>query len=314
MSLCVVAIHVASGSCIGITFPYMFSWFIRLAVPFFFVTSGFLLARELSCKEDYEKESFLKVRTGKILKLFSLWLLIYLPISLICFPYGEKPLYKLVTSIIANVLIRGEIRYAWPLWFLYSLLLTTAGLWFTSRSRISRILFLIIVCLFYISGQILTLVETTNLPLYLQYLCKLLPIRAIGGGGYLLCGILIFKTYTYIAKAYFSILLIGISIVLHIFNLPCYEMIGGISIFLFATLLNIDKKRFSSSLRVQSMWIYYLHMYVIFILLSISKIKGIQLQLWPTYFTVLFITMLIAYILSVLQTKPRLKFLRILTK
>lgn len=91
-------------------------------------------------------------------------------------------------------------------------------------------------------------------------------------------------------------------------------MIGGISIFLFATLLNIDKKRFSSSLRVQSMWIYYLHMYVIFILLSISKIKGIQLQLWPTYFTVLFITMLIAYILSVLQTKPRLKFLRILTK
>lgn len=314
MALGVVAIHVASGSCTGISFTPVFTWFIRLAVPFFFVTSGFLLARQLHKKSDSNINNILRVRCKKILKLFSLWLLIYLPITLICFPYSEKPIYRLFLIIIENILLRGEILYAWPLWFLYSLLLITLGLWLTIKSKKLRILFICFVAVYYIAAQCQSYFETSEIPKYLQYFYKFTPVRAISGGGCLLSGILMHRLYKIIAYRYNVWLLIAVSLILFILELPFYELFGGAAIFLFASLLKINNPKLSESMRIQSMWIYYMHMYIIFVIVSISKIEDIKLQLYPTYFIVLLSSMLLAYMLSKLQTRPRFKFIAFLTR
>lgn len=142
-----------------------------------------MLARELSSVCSTKTKAFFHTRVGKILRLFSLWLLIYLPISFICFPYNEEPIYKLPLSIIANILIYGNIQYAWTLWFLYSLLLITCGLWITANSKVLRFFFTIFVILFYIANQFLNYIEISEYPQWLQLFCKYAPVRAIGGGG-----------------------------------------------------------------------------------------------------------------------------------
>lgn len=48
MAFAVIAIHVSSGSVVGIPFPEAMQWFNAIAVPFFFITSGYLLGRKLT--------------------------------------------------------------------------------------------------------------------------------------------------------------------------------------------------------------------------------------------------------------------------
>lgn len=314
MALGVVAIHVTADKCTGTEFPKLFMWFIQLAVPFFFITSGFLLGREITHSPVSQRRPLLKIRCYKICKLFFLWILIYIPISLLCFPYGHKPIYRLFLSIIGNILINGEILYAWPLWFLYSLLLTSIGLWITASSKSMRNLFITFVCITYIIFQTINYIGITDLPKWVQIAWKHLPIRSISGGAYLLFGIFIYKAFEKFVNTYSIILLICISLALFLSGLPFSEIAGGGGLFLISIFMPFDNKKLSKSMRIQSMWIYYLHMYVIFTAIAISRLWGIQLQLWPTYLTVLIVTITIAFILSKLQTTSQFKFLGYLTK
>lgn len=314
MALGVVAIHVASGSCCGIAFPDLMTWFIRLAVPFFFVTSGFLLQRELTSKTKDERNGFLRLRCVKIFKLFISWILIYLPISLILFPYGENPIYKLIVSIVISILVKGEISYAWPLWFLYSLLLISLGFWATNQSKVLRNFFILTICVFYLAYQSITYLEPSEFPYYVQILYKFLPIRALGGGGYLLCGIVVYNLFSKIANVGCFIGMLVISLLLFFNGFPLFELFGGVAVFLFATFITIGRMKLSHNMRIQSMWIYYLHMYAIFAIVMLSRSYGIRLELWPTYIIVLTITMIVSYLLSKLQLRPKFRFLTFLTK
>lgn len=314
MALGVVAIHVSSSSCTGILFPRIINWFIYLAVPFFFIVSGFLLIREISDLDVSEKRKYLGVRLKKITKLYALWLLIYLPISIIhCFS-NKIPLKDFFSSLIASILIRGEIMYAWPLWFLYSLLIITLGLYLTVRYKIMNFVFWIFVCIFYVIGQIFHCIDHSLLSEPIIFIYKILPIRVISGGIYVLFGFFLYRTCKRITSVLIlSLVLLIISILLYVYNLPCYELVGGGCIFLYCTKINLNNNLLSKSLRNQSMWIYYLHMYIIYFIVEYAINNNRQLQLWPTFVTVLGITIIIAYILSKLQTVPKFKFLNVLT-
>lgn len=105
-----------------------------------------------------------------------------------------------------------------------------------------------------------------------------------------------------------------ISLILFYTGLPCAEIIGGCAVFIIANLLPVGNKSLSRNLRMQSMWIYYLHMYVIFIATVIGRYYVIQLPLWATFFAVSAVTMAIAVTMTYLSGKSRFGWLLTLIK
>lgn len=102
MALAVVAIHVQAiyvALPLRITdfaaqsFSRDFKWFIELAVPFFFMSTGYLLATR---RPD---ASAVVRRCIKLARLYGSWLLIYLPLSVTYYVVGKYPPRRLCITI-----------------------------------------------------------------------------------------------------------------------------------------------------------------------------------------------------------------------
>ena len=120
MSLCVVAIHIASASNVDGTWPEFVNWFIRLAVPFFFICSGFLLQLK-SPADGVGKSTLFKKRAEKVFRLYVWWICIYFPLALYVYLNNGCSFSYNALRYIGQLLISGDTVYAYPLWYLYSL-------------------------------------------------------------------------------------------------------------------------------------------------------------------------------------------------
>lgn len=112
----------------------------------------------------------------------------------------------------------------------------------------------------------------------------------IRGGMCMTAGVIIYKIrymYRHISTA---VIFLITSIFLYIFELPFYDIIGGCAFFIFALNISIPSNPLFLTLRRLSMWIYYLHMIVVF---------GI-LQLLPTYEMTLLQIFIIASLMTLL--------------
>ena len=183
MSLAVIAIHVSSQSCCGVSFPSICRWFNSLAVPFFFIVSGYLMARKISVMESQEcKADTLRQRSFVIFRLFILWTMLYLPLSMAVYLFNETPPMKILISIIVSIFSRGEMVCAWPLWFLYSMVLTTFAVSLIIRHNKYRSVFIAVIILFYIGYVLTQRYDTNSLSRIVMLCCNVLPLRVIGGG------------------------------------------------------------------------------------------------------------------------------------
>lgn len=117
MAFFVIAIHselssITSGVCKDIL-----NIIFALAVPYFFITSGFLLFRKTDINNWVGSDKIRILRyLVKTLKLYGAWSLIYLPLTI----YGEvriynTPLQKAVIKVFKNILLVGENFYSWQL-------------------------------------------------------------------------------------------------------------------------------------------------------------------------------------------------------
>lgn len=186
MAIAVIAIHVSIPSCCGISFPPICTWFNSLAVPFFFIVSGYLLARKIALIDSTDcKADIIRQRSFRIFRLFVLWTLIYFPLSVAVYVQNGTPLLKIITSTIISIFSRGEMVCAWPLWFLYSMALTTFAISFVIKHSKYKLAFVTIVILFYIGHLLVRSYDTSTLPRLTMLICNLLPFRAIGGGGFI---------------------------------------------------------------------------------------------------------------------------------
>ena len=93
-----------------------------LAVPFFFIASAFLCFRGLS-GEDFataESRGAVRVRktTGKLLRLYLTWTILFLPVTVFGDVLWEKGLLGSIVSFIKGTLFVGENFCSWPLWYL----------------------------------------------------------------------------------------------------------------------------------------------------------------------------------------------------
>ena len=112
MAYFVVAIHTTRWSLWGL---------LDIAVPWFFLVSGFFLFRKMDGNKE-EDLFIIKTWIVRIFVLYLIWTLIYLPFAIVPF-HNEK--MSLGTSVIVwlrNVILVGENLYSCQLWYLLALL------------------------------------------------------------------------------------------------------------------------------------------------------------------------------------------------
>ncbi len=122
MALCVVAIH--TQPLCTVSNPYILeieSAIVRMAVPFFFTASGFLLAAKM--KEPYDSDTtqtILKKYIFRILKLYLIWTLIYLPWTIYTYILYGTPLKEAILDFLRGFFLLGEHSITWMMWYLLS--------------------------------------------------------------------------------------------------------------------------------------------------------------------------------------------------
>ena len=122
MAFAVIAGHThALENCTNAYLVRAFHLIIHLSVPFFFLSSGYLLGIKLSNPWGSEKNTaIIHKNLTKILRMYFLWSLIYFPLALYYF-ISEKisPLHAIIQYIRGFIFI-GEQYNSWHLWYLLS--------------------------------------------------------------------------------------------------------------------------------------------------------------------------------------------------
>ena len=112
MAFVVVSIHTTDWPLLGIR---------EVAVPFFFIVSGFFLTAKMTGdrKEDL---AVLREWIFKILKMYLIWTAIYLPFTVYGFIQDGLNLKQSLILFGRNLLFVGENFMSWPLWYLLALI------------------------------------------------------------------------------------------------------------------------------------------------------------------------------------------------
>lgn len=145
MAIVVIAIHTHPERSSNYVFVQRSAEIIySLAVPFFFIASGFLLFKKINLPLDDDGNQRIKRYLSKIVKLYLLWTAIYLPMSVLGFVNDGTSLMKSMLIFVRNVLLVGENYMSWPLWYLLALIVAVLIIWGLLKLRMSRRLILLL--------------------------------------------------------------------------------------------------------------------------------------------------------------------------
>lgn len=306
MAFLVVLIHVLAVT--GMKPPGAVDWLMQLAVPFFFISSGWFLGAKLQHLSAPDYRKVLLSRALALFKLFCLWMLIYLPaIALVYWRSRETfGLDSFIKDEALRVIVSGETYYTWPLWFLHSLVAGCVLLCAIGRKdkvrNMAYVLLMLLISVNWMHSEWQILPSALN---------KILSLRVFSGIAMFLTGIYAYKGWKYIAKGNMlinSILIGGGSALLFALQLPYSTLIGGMAVFMASMQYNSVSLPVAHYLRNQSMWIYYMHMYVLFVAFClIGPHYNIEhLNLWQAYALALILTLAVTNVLGWLNNNTPL--------
>lgn len=225
MAVLVVAIH--TNPLKGIKSDFFFTiWnvIVRVAVPYFFMASGYFLFSKLIRETDSSSRLAEIVSYGKrIIKLYIYWTIIFIPLTLYNFMNNETPFYIDFLIFIRGVFLVGENFYSWPLWYLHSMIFSLGIIYILIRldRKINTILVIsILLYIFSMFWTVLMELEFNNeIALYLIKIIK----RLIGSGRiftgllYIIIGALFVKVESQISKVKLIIVTL-LGIIIQLFN------------------------------------------------------------------------------------------------
>ncbi|GGB51904.1 hypothetical protein GCM10011409_31870 [Lentibacillus populi] len=161
----VVAIHsgtlkgVELGAVQGDDVDFAIDTFARFAVPFFFVTSGYLFMQKMKDIQEKNKRSaskkqltYLKKYLMKLVKLYFAWVIFYfmfaLVIDVIETEKTREAMIPMLTDFIASFKLESILYYGldWPqyhLWFLLALIWAILILFVFSKARLLKVLLIV---------------------------------------------------------------------------------------------------------------------------------------------------------------------------
>ena len=275
MAIFVVAIHTEPFYyCENELFKQFFSELTACAVPFFFMASGYLLARKLNspyCSEENQRVviSYLK----KIIKMYLVWTAIYFPLAIYDYHLNGYSVPYCILITIRKIIFRGQNYNSWMLWYLLAtiyasvVILATMKLKFKSKTKCLPVIALVMIVVCSIINKISW--SEHDLPAVLELVKKLIMLTITDGS--VLSGITpisfgilaygnekFFKPFAWLLIPCFAVLLISD-------NELIAQIVGIIKNFaVFGLALNITLKDrpIYKTLRLSSTIIYLIHMYI----------------------------------------------------
>ncbi len=156
MAIVVIAIHTRPESVLADSLgKEIVESIYAIAVPYFFIASGFLLFRKIQYPLEAEGRVRIRKYLKKICRMYILWTLLFLPFTIWGFAQEGMSLYKGTIVFLRNVLLVGENLYSWPLWYLLALMVSVGIIYLCSFFKFKLCHILAIAFLFHGTGLFL---------------------------------------------------------------------------------------------------------------------------------------------------------------
>jgi len=140
MAICVVAIHTQpiAVNTDSVLFS-IYNIILTMAVPFFFLSSGFLIGIKLetSSKPQHCIEVIGK-QCIKVIKMYLIWSAIYLPLAIYGYYIDGKSVLYAIVHYIRGLVFLGKNYNSWQLWYLLSTIYTLVVILLLLRSGVSK--------------------------------------------------------------------------------------------------------------------------------------------------------------------------------
>lgn len=263
----VVAIHTG----INQEYPFML-YFTGLAVPMFFVMSGFLVGNRINGMTKKEADGYLAKNFARNGKMYVKWSLIYLPLTIYGFATGEESLPIRLHSVVRGWLFVGENYMSWPLWYLLALVVAILLIRYSYRVLSIEMTFVVSIVLYVIGCFIEKELNspTCSSPIvvsFLKYYHLLFKNTRNGifvGMFLVTSGIMMHKYYSLLEnRKRMTTLLTLILLALHLCDVP-YTSIMLVPCALFSLMQAKYNLQHGYLMRKLSTLIYFTHMYVVF--------------------------------------------------
>ena len=282
-ALLIVAIHTSPLSSFSETGNFIFTRIVsRVAVPFFFMTSGFFLISRYTCNAE-KLDAFIKKTT----LIYGVAILLYIPINVY---NGYFKMDNLLPNIIKDIVFDGTLYH---LWYLPASIIGAAIAWYLVKKlnypkalMVASVLYLIglfgdsyygitekISCLNSLYTYIFQVTDYTRNGIFFA------PIFFILGGFIADNRPQITFGKSFLGFAISLALMLGEAMILHHFDLQrhdsMYVFLLPCMYFLFIVILHFKGKRLVS-LRTASLIIYIIHPMMIVVIRLFSKLLHIQ--------------------------------------
>lgn len=272
MAICVVAIH--TRPLVDISNPAIeriISAVINSAVPFFFLSSGYLLANKFKSLDDFESNIVIvRKYLLKIIKMYLFWSAIYLPLAIINYlKEGNGFIYSFI-SYFRSLVFVGEHYDSWMLWYLLSTIYALAFFLLLYKKNVSIYVIAAVGFLFTLIGIFFDYIDSLpSLPQYLEIIHKIFLFTFSQGrifrGMFLIpCGILMRHKNIPLP--------VSIIVFALFFPLECFTSnhelvvflltINSVGLFGIITRINLPDSKIYPIMRKMSTTIYFIHMFV----------------------------------------------------
>lgn len=276
MAFCVVAIHTRPlEHCTIAIVNAIYDSFVKMAVPFFFLSSGFLLAQKFEPSFTSSNNiATVKKYLIKIVKMYVIWTVVYLPMAIYHFISSGTSMLRSVLHYIRGFVFVGEQYNSWHLWYLLStiyalvfiLILFSLKHFKLSPKKIiilCSIIFLVSIGLDYLSNY------TGNSNTFIKLFVKLIKVSI--GSGRILTGLFYLPLGCVLAQKQPNLIvswsmLVG-GYLLNVFVQNSYlssflVAISSIGLFCVINTVSLPDSRVYKFVRKMSTVIYFVHMYI----------------------------------------------------
>lgn len=299
------------------------AWLSNLAVPVFFIIAGFLLFRKIQEGEEEKLWRVVGRYCVRIGKLYLLWSVLYWPIDIYNWYYGNVGIRETVKQYIRSFFFSHTIA---QLWYLPALITACLLVGLCLRLRMKRWLILALTGMLFVMGCIgNNWYFTEKLPLYLQQMiyryneyCVTMRNGVFYGSFYVALGLCmsrkrILKTgaalagsIIFLAAAYLEVKRCGNV------NMVFSAAPAAYCLVELALGVSLAERRLYPRLRVMSEWIYLSHFYFFYLLHWTNSAGWIGLPLteWNLTWLIFLPMLLFAWGMAVVSEKPGFRWLK----
>ena len=138
LSIFVLSLHIKPISMNG-GYEYVRA-VLRLSVPLFFITSGFLFFNHISNLSSNSKREYIVKYTLRILKLYFVWFIVLLPITIFVRQWNKFEFPYIVIEVLREIFLSSTFIASW---YLMALIIGTIIVFYLSKVVNNHVLFII---------------------------------------------------------------------------------------------------------------------------------------------------------------------------